>query len=179
MTQLPHIVVVVGGGVSGLAAAWFLTHGPHGPRARVTVLESADELGGKLRVQQVGGLHLDSGAEALLATRPEAVSLCRELGLETEPAATTKAAIYSRGSLRAFPGGLLTGVPTDLRQLAASGIMSLPGLLRIPLDHLLPRTVLHGDVSVGDFVSTRLGSEVTARLVEPMLGGCMRAGRIR
>jgi oxygen-dependent protoporphyrinogen oxidase len=104
------------------------------------------------------------------------VSLCRELGLETEPAATTKAAIYSRGALRAIPGGLLTGVPTDLRQLAASGIMSLPGLLRIPLDHLLPRTVLHGDVSVGDFVSTRLGSEVAARLVEPMLGG-VYAGR--
>ena len=175
MTQLPH-VVVVGGGISGLAAAWFLTHGPHGPRARVTVLESSEELGGKLRVQQVGGLHLDAGAEALLATRPEAVALCRELGVETEPAATTKAAIYSRGALRAIPGGLLTGVPTDLRQLAASGIMSLPGLLRIPLDHLLPRTVLHGDVSVGDFVTTRLGSEVAARLVEPMLGG-VYAGR--
>lgn len=163
----PH-VIVVGGGISGLAAAWFLTKDG---RATVTLLEASEEVGGKLAVADVAGVTVDVGAEAMLATRPEAVSLCRELGLDLLPAATTSAAIYSRGRLRPIPKGLLTGVPTDLRQLAASGIMSLPGLLRIPLDHLLPRTVLHGDVSVGDYVSTRLGAEVTARLVEPMLGG--------
>lgn len=172
---LPH-VIVVGGGISGLAAAWYLTQGPNGPRASVTVLESSPRFGGKLAVQSFGGVPTDTGAEALLAARPEAVALCRELGLETVPAATTQAAIYSRGRLRPIPRGLLTGVPTDLRKLAASGILSVPALLRIPLDHLLPRTVLHGDVSVGDYVSTRLGGEVTARLVEPMLGG-VYAGR--
>ncbi len=175
MPDMPH-VVVVGGGISGLAAAWYLSHGPNGPRARVTVLEASHQFGGKLALQSFGGLSLDTGAESLLAARPEAVALCRELGLETVPAATTQAAIYSRGRLRPIPRGLLTGVPTDLRKLAASGILSLPGLLRIPLDHLLPRTVLHGDVSVGDYVSTRLGAEVTQRLVEPMLGG-VYAGR--
>lgn len=174
-TQLPH-VVVVGGGISGLAAAWFLTHGIKGPRATVTVLEAAPSVGGKLRVEQIGGVGVDTGAEAMLATRPEAVNLCRELGLDLQPAATTTAAIYSRGQLRSMPGATLTGVPTDLRRLAASGILSLPALLRIPLDHLLPRTVLHGDVSVGDYVTTRLGADVTARLVEPMLGG-VYAGR--
>lgn len=168
--SLPH-VVVVGGGISGLAAAWYLTEGPHGPRARVTVLESTVRLGGKLKTGDLDGLTVDTGAEALLATRPEALSLCRELGLEVVPAATTQASIFSRGAMRPIPTGLLTGVPTDLRKLAASGIMSLPGLLRIPLDHVLPRTVLHGDVSVGDYVSTRLGREVTDRLVEPLLGG--------
>ncbi len=175
MKTLPH-VVVVGGGISGLAAAWYLTQGPNGPRATVTLLESSERFGGKLALQSFGGLSLDTGAEALLAARPEAVGLCKELGLETVPAATTQASIYSRGRLRAIPRGLLTGVPTDLRKLAASGILSLPGLLRIPLDHVLPRTVLHGDVSVGDYVSTRLGGEVTQRLVEPMLGG-VYAGR--
>ena len=119
---------------------------------------------------------MDAGAESMLATRPEAVTLCKELGLQTVPAATTQAGIYSRGKVRPIPRGLLTGVPTDLRKLAASGILSLPGLLRIPLDHMLPRTVLHSDISVGDYVTTRLGSEVTARLVEPMLGG-VYAGR--
>lgn len=173
--KLPH-VVVVGGGISGLAAAWYLSQGPKGARAQVTVLEASPQFGGKLALGSFGGISLDTGAESLLAARPEAVGLCRELGLETVHAATTQAAIYSRGRLRQIPGGLLTGVPTDLRKLAASGIISLPGLLRIPLDHLLPRTVLHGDVSVGDYVSTRLGSEVTARLVEPMLGG-VYAGR--
>lgn len=173
--ELPH-VVVVGGGISGLAAAWFLTRGIKGPRAQVTVLESESQVGGKLRVAQIGGVSVDVGAEAMLATRPEALNLCRELGLDLQPAATTTAAIFARGRLRPMPGATLTGVPTDLRRLAASGILSLPGLLRIPLDHLLPRTVLHGDVSVGDYVTTRLGAEVTARLVEPMLGG-VYAGR--
>ncbi len=175
MSDVPH-VIVVGGGISGLAAAWFLSQGPDGPRATVTVLEAASVLGGKLATDTVGDVTVDVGAEAMLAMRPEAISLCRDLGLETVPAATTSAAIYSRGRMRPIPRGLLTGVPTDLRKLAASGIVSLPGLLRIPLDHLLPRTVLHGDVSVGDYVTTRLGSEVTARLVEPMLGG-VYAGR--
>jgi len=175
MTQAPH-VIVVGGGISGLSAAWFLSQGPDGPRATVTVLEAAADVGGKLATGTVGGVTVDVGAEAMLAIRPEALSLCRELGLETVPAATTSAAIYSRGRMRPVPPGLLTGVPTDLRKLAASGVLSLPGLLRIPLDHLLPRTVLHGDISVGDYVTTRLGTEVTARLVEPMLGG-VYAGR--
>lgn len=164
---VPH-VVVVGGGISGLSAAWFLTKAQG---VTVTVLEASERVGGKLRTEQINGIQTDVGAEAMLATRPEAIKLCRELGLEVEAAATTTAALYSRGKLRPIPPGLLTGVPTDLRRLAASGILSLPGLLRIPLDHVLPRTVLHGDVSVGDYVTTRLGSEVTARLVDPMLGG--------
>lgn len=172
---LPH-VVVVGGGISGLAAAWFLTQGADGPRARVTILEADDRIGGKLRVREFQGFAVDVGAEAILATRPEAVSLIKDLGLRTVSAASTQASIYSRGKLRTMPTGMLTGVPTDLRKLAASGIVSVPGLLRIPLDRLIPRTVLHGDVSVGDYVSTRLGSEVTARLVEPLLGG-VYAGR--
>lgn len=173
--QLPH-VVIVGGGITGLAAAWYLLQGPHGPRASVTVLEAGERFGGKLATHDFAGLELDCGAEAILATRPEAVNLCKELGLQPVPAATTQAAIYSRGMMRPVPKGMLTGVPTDLRSLAASGVVSLPGLLRVPLDHLLPRTVMHGDVSVGDYVTTRLGRELADRLVEPMLGG-VYAGR--
>lgn len=166
----PH-VVVVGGGISGLSAAWFLRKGSKGPRAEVTVLEASERVGGKLALTSFGGIPMDIGAESMLAARPEAIGLCRELGLETVPAATTKASIYSRGALRPIPPGLLTGVPTDLKALARSGVLSLPGLLRIPLDQVLPRTVLHGDVSVGDYVATRLGREVSQRLVDPLLGG--------
>jgi oxygen-dependent protoporphyrinogen oxidase len=106
--KLPHFVVV-GGGISGLAAAWYLSQGPKGARAQVTVLEASPQFGGKLALGSFGGISLDTGAESLLAARPEAVGLCRELGLETVPAATTQAAIYSRGRLRQIPGGLLTG----------------------------------------------------------------------
>ena len=91
--SIPH-VVIVGGGISGLAAAWFLTRDQ---RATVTLLEAGEEFGGKLRVKEVSGVGVDVGAEAMLATRPEAVNLCRELGIEVIPAATTTAALYSRG----------------------------------------------------------------------------------
>lgn len=172
----PHIVVV-GGGVSGLAAAWHLVRDGSEP-AQVTVLESADQVGGKLRVSEIEGIAADEGAESMLAIRPEAVGLTRAVGLGADivSPATSQAAVLSRGVLRPLPAGLITGIPTDLRTLAASGIISIPGLIRMPLDHWLPHTPIDGDISVGDFVTTRLGREIVERLVEPMLAG-VYAGR--
>lgn len=167
----PH-VVVVGGGIAGLAAAHALVHGNPAP-PRVTVLEGSPLLGGKLRVGQVAGVTADAGAESMLATRPEALRLVREVGLDDRivAPATTKAGLWSRGRVQPLPSGLVMGVPTDLRALARSGTLSLPGLLRVPLDHLMPRTPLDSDVSVGSYVAARIGDEVVDRLVDPLLGG--------
>ena len=116
---LPH-VIVVGGGISGLAAAWYLTQGPNGPRASVTVLESSPRFGGKLAVQSFGGVPTDTGAEALLAARPEAVALCRELGLETVPAAyVTLAANEAEKAAEVFL--------VDIRPYGAFGRLYLSG----------------------------------------------------
>jgi len=165
-------VVVVGGGITGLAAAYHLSV-LGGPGLRVTVLEAAPEIGGKLTVSDVAGLPVDAGAESMLTRRPEALALTRAVGLGASIVhpATTGASVWSRGGLRPLPGGQLMGIPGDLRAVAASGVLSLPGLLRIPLDQLLPRTRVAGDVSIGGFVRARLGREVVDRLVEPLLGG--------
>ena len=167
----PHIAVV-GGGISGLSAAWFLNQ-RLGDAARVTVLESAGTLGGKLRLGEIAGVTVDDGAESMLARRPEAVDLARAVGLG--PALvhpeTTQASLWSRGRLRPFPAGQLMGVPGDLRALAASRVLSPAGLARVPLDRVLPRTETSGDVSVGRYVASRMGREVVDRLVEPLLGG--------
>lgn len=167
----PH-VVVVGGGIAGLAAAWFLRQHPAGA-PRVTVLEASPVVGGKLRVSEVAGLPVDEGAESLLIRRSEAVALTRAVGLGDDVVhpAQSGSALWSRDRLRPMPAGQLMGIPGDLRALAASGTLSLPGLARIPMDHVLPRTPVPGDVSVGEFVSARLGREVLDRLVEPVLGG--------
>jgi oxygen-dependent protoporphyrinogen oxidase len=171
----PH-VVVVGGGISGLAAAWYLirTH----PHVSVTVLESAATLGGKLAVSDVAGIAVDEGAESFVASRPEALQLARDVGLETELVAPEvfRAGVYSRGRVRPMPRGQVMGIPTDLRSLAASGLMSPAGLLRVPLDRTLPATDLADDISVGTLVSSRVGREVVDRMVEPLLGG-VYAGR--
>jgi len=168
-------VVVVGGGISGLAAAEFLRRGSGrggGPRVRVTVLEGSAQVGGKLRVSDVAGAPVDEGAESLLLRRPEGTDLATAAGLGADlvTAATTAASIWSRGELRRMPQQTVMGVPTDLRSLAATGLLSPAELARIPLDEWLPRTAVGDDVPVGRFVATRMGRAVVDRLVEPLLG---------
>ncbi|HEU4676055.1 MAG TPA: protoporphyrinogen oxidase [Motilibacteraceae bacterium] len=165
-------VVVVGGGIAGLAAA-HAVRASAGAGVEVLVLEGASEVGGKLRVHEVGGLALDAGAESLLARRPEAVALARAVGLGDEIVhpATTSAGVWSRGGLHPLPAGQVMGVPTDLRSLARTGLLSAGELARVPVDEFLPRTVIDGDVSVGSYVARRMGHGVVDRIVEPLLGG--------
>jgi oxygen-dependent protoporphyrinogen oxidase len=173
--SLPH-VVVVGGGIAGLAAAARLSGADGSPRsARVTLLEAGDRLGGKLRTGELAGIQVDLGAESMLARRPEAVALARAVGLgdALQPPATAKAAIWTRGALRPMPTGHVMGVPGDLDALAASGVVSPEGLARISedLDPDRPASDVGDDVAVGAYIAERLGREVVDRLVEPLLGG--------
>ena len=173
MDTTPH-TVVVGGGVSGLAAAHRLARSGH----RVTVLEAASRPGGKLAVEKVAGVAADVGAEAVLARRPEALALIDELGLGdrvTHPG-TVASQLYSRGRLRDFPEGHVMGVPADLGALARSGVLSPAGVLRAARDLVWPATPVGADVPVATYIGIRMGREVVDRLVEPLLGG-VYAGR--
>jgi oxygen-dependent protoporphyrinogen oxidase len=165
-------VAVVGGGVAGLSAAHGLRQSL-GPTAQITVFEAAGRIGGKVTGSEVGGVVVDEGAESLLTRRPEAIDLVGELGLDNslEAPATGGASVFVGGRLRRLPSHQLMGIPTDLRELDAGDLLSVPGLLRLPLDFVLPRTRIDGDVSLGEFVTHRLGREVVDRLVEPLLGG--------
>src|SRR5271170_790817 len=121
-------VVVIGGGIAGLAAAWYLRDEP----VRVTVLEGSPRLGGKLSASDVAGVSMDEGAEALLARRPEGIALIEATGLAADlvPAGGTSAAIYTRGAMRALPRRQFMGVPADLDELAATGVVSAEGVAR-------------------------------------------------
>lgn len=165
-------VAVVGGGITGLAAAWELVAGG----ASVTLYEAGDRLGGRILTADVAGRPVDLGPDALLARVPHAVGLCRELGLGDElvhPAAEG-AAIWSGGRLRPLPRGLVLGAPLgvgDLVGLARSGLLSPLGALRASLDLVRPATAWGPDPSVGELVAGRLGREVHERLVDPLVGG--------
>ncbi len=164
----PH-VAVVGGGVAGLVAALDVLDAV--PSATVTVLEGSDRVGGKLRLEDVAGHRVDVGAESLLAVRPEAVALVERLGASdilTTPD-TTSASIWSRGALHALPRATLMGVPTDPD--GARGVLTDAEVERVRDEQPWPTGVLDHDVSVGEYVATRLGSAVVDRLVEPLLGG--------
>ncbi len=167
MGQPQRHVLIVGGGIAGLAAAFFLRDGPE----RVTVLEGSPRLGGKLATSEIAGIPVDEGAEALLVTRPEGTELIAAAGLDLVTPGTTTAAIWTRGAMRPLPRRQFMGVPSDLAELAASGIVSPDGVARAEQDRELPPTRRDGDVSVGDYVAARLGQEVVDRLVDPLLGG--------
>jgi protoporphyrinogen/coproporphyrinogen III oxidase len=166
--------VIVGGGISGLAAAFSLRDEP----VRVTVLEGSTRLGGKLSVSGIVGVAVDEGAEALLVTRPEGTALIAEAGLgdqRTDPGPTSSA-IWTLGALRPLPRRQFMGVPSDMAELARSGVLSSEGVARAGQDLELPPTARDGDVSVAGYVGARLGREVVDRLVDPLLGG-VYAGR--
>ncbi|MEJ8671531.1 protoporphyrinogen oxidase [Streptomyces sp. MS1.AVA.1] len=160
-------VVVIGGGIAGLAAA----HRLLAAGRRVTVLEASDRVGGKLLPGTIAGARVDFGAESMLARRPEAVALAREVGLadRLRSPATATASIWTRGALRPMPKGHVMGVPGTAAAL--TGVLSDEGLARIERDADLPRTEVGDDVAVGEYVAARLGREVVDRLVEPLLGG--------
>jgi protoporphyrinogen/coproporphyrinogen III oxidase len=172
-------VTVVGGGIAGLAAAYFLRD-----VAAVTVLEGAPRLGGKLSVSEIAGVAVDEGAEALLARRPEGTGLAAEVGLGSElrPAGPGGAAIWTRGRLRPLPRQQFMGVPADLDELAASGIVSAAGLAAARAGAQQAGAQRAGDrppggdEAVASYLGARLGPEVVDRLVDPLLGG-VYAGR--
>ncbi|OKJ75258.1 protoporphyrinogen oxidase [Streptomyces sp. CB02460] len=165
--RAPRHVVVIGGGIAGLAAAHRLV----GAGLRVTVLEATDRLGGKLMTGEVAGVRVDLGAESMLARRPEAVALARAVGLgdRLQPPATATAALWTRDALRTMPKGHVMGVPGDPSVLGE--VLSAEGLARIAEDRELPPVAVGEDVAVGAYVADRLGREVVDRLVEPLLGG--------
>ncbi|MCX5330713.1 protoporphyrinogen oxidase [Streptomyces sp. NBC_00140] len=163
----PEHVVVIGAGIAGLAAAHRLLQ----RGARVTVLEASGRVGGKLLPGEIAGARVDLGAESMLARRPEAIALAREVGLDSrlQSPSTATASIWTRGALRPMPKGHVMGVPGTAAAL--SGVLSDKGLARIDRDADLPRTEVGDDVAVGTYVAERLGREVVDRLIEPMLGG--------
>ncbi|MFE7663894.1 protoporphyrinogen oxidase [Streptomyces celluloflavus] len=173
----PRHAVVIGGGIAGLAAAWQLRETAP-DTLRVTVLESADRVGGKLSTRTLAGTVLDDGCESMMSLRPEAVRLAEAVGLGGDllPPAAAPTTVWTRGALRALPPGHVMGVPTDPDALAATGLLSAAGVDRLRREPALPAVPVVGDITVGRYLTDRLGPETVDRIVEPLLGG-IYAGR--
>ena len=171
-------VVIVGGGISGLATAHDL-HRRLGALVQLTLVEGGMRLGGKVATAEFSGHPVDLGPDALLVRSPTMAALLRDLGLDDQTVAPAAqgALVWSRGQLRRLPQGTLFGVPDRLMPLLRSRLLSPAGLARAALDLVLPRRhPVSPDPSIADLVVPRLGSQVFDRLVEPLLGG-VHAGR--
>lgn len=159
-------VLVVGGGITGLAAAHRLRE-RLGEGVQIVVAERAGRLGGKIHTVDFAGRPVESGAESLLAARPEAVALAEAVGLggDLVHPARLAPALSLDGRLHDFPTGTLMGIPADPADVAAVARVEERAGSGEPI--LAPGA----DMSVGELVRSHLGSEVLDRLVSPMLAG--------
>ena len=162
-------VVVVGGGITGLAAAYELKCMGVG----ALVLEAGDRPGGKIDGSRVGGVTVDSGPDGFVARDPAAAELCRRIGLGAElvAPASSGACVFIDGGLVPLPDRSVLGVPWTAEAVAGTGLVSEAGaetLRRGLAQHADP---LAGDATVGDVLRPRVGDEVFERLVDPLLGG--------
>ncbi|OZC99646.1 protoporphyrinogen oxidase [Rhodococcus sp. 06-235-1A] len=162
---------VVGGGISGLVAAYRLRQAC-GPAAEITLVEESTRLGGTLRTAEVGTESLDVGAEAFIGRRPEVPALLAELGLSNQLVhpSSARPLVYSGGRTHALPLGTLMGIP--------SSADSVRNLVDPDEAHLIETETIRpfawtvgSDVSVADLVGSRFGSQVVSRSVDPLLGG--------
>lgn len=172
----PH-VVVVGGGITGLTAAYRLRQAR--PGVAVTLLEAAPRLGGKIVTEHVDGFVVEGGPDSLVTFKPQAVGLARELGLERRliPADRATAGTYLSvgGRLRPLPDGMAGLVPSRLRPLATTPLLSPWAKLRMAAEPVVPVRRSAGDESLAAFVTRRLGRGFHDVLVEPLAGGIFGA----
>ncbi len=167
-------VAVVGGGVSGLAAAYRLTQ----RGASVTLYEASDRLGGVIRSERRDGYLMEGGPDCFL-DKPPARQLCAELGLDDQLIRVRPEARHSfivRGRrLLPIPEGLYLMAPSAMGPFARSSVVSWPGKARMLLDLVLPPRRSSGDESLASFGRRRLGREALERLAQPLLGGIYAA----
>ena len=162
-------VAVIGGGITGLAAAWHLRQsGIEG-----VLLEKSGRLGGCIDTERYEGFIIEHGPDVFPARKPEVLALCRELGVPVQHTRRQNRGAYIRraGRLYRLPEGLSGLVPTQLWPLLSSNLLSLRGRLRALLDLVVPRRQDTRDESVAAFFTRRLGKEAFAGLIEPVLGG--------
>jgi oxygen-dependent protoporphyrinogen oxidase len=172
-------IVIVGGGIAGLAAARAAVLRGHEleREVHVTVLERAPRLGGVLVTERVDGFLLDAGADSWVVAKPHATGLARALGLGGDLLGTRlENRRYYVGwgdRLHLVPEGLVLGVPTRIGPLLTTRLFTWRGKARMALEPLIAPRRFEGDddESIADFATRRLGREAAERLVAPLLGG--------
>ena len=173
-------LVVVGGGMTGLAAAHRaleLTR-ERGIALALTLVEARERLGGTIATEHAGGFLVEAGPDSFLSEKPWALALCRRLGLEDRLVRTDdryrKVFVWRAGRLHPLPEGFQLLAPTRLVPFVSSGLFSWPGKLRMALDLVLPRGVAD-DESLGAFVRRRFGREALERVAQPLVAGIYTA----
>jgi oxygen-dependent protoporphyrinogen oxidase len=163
-------VVIIGGGIGGLATAYEL----HQHQVPFVLLESGARVGGVILSEQIDGFTVDGGPDSLLIQKPEGIKLCEELGLGQSlvPTKLPRLAFIQReGRLHALPAGSVLGIPTSWGPFIQSPLFSWMGKARMGAELFVPRRREDSDESIGAFMTRRFGAEATTYLAEPLLAG--------
>ena len=163
-------VAVIGGGITGLAAAYEL----HRRAVPFTLLERSPRLGGVVRTDQVDGFTIDAGPDSLLVQKPAALALCREIGLAPRLVSTLlprTAFVVRHGALHPLPPASVLGIPTRLGPLLSTGLLSWGGKARMAMELFVPRRTDTADESVASFFRRRFGTETVDCIADPLLAG--------
>jgi oxygen-dependent protoporphyrinogen oxidase len=170
-------IIVIGGGIAGLAAAVHLKAGAkaHGKTVEVLVLEKNGRIGGKLLTEKHGKFLIEGGPDSFLPEKVWSVNLARHLGLEPEMLPSNDefkgTFIYSGSRLHSLPEGVMLMVPTSFWPMAKSHLISWPGKLRMGMEVFVPRRKNRDDESLASFVTRRLGRECLEKIAEPLVAG--------
>lgn len=166
-------VTIVGGGLTGLTAAYYLGHAK--PDWTITLYEQAPRFGGKIQTQRVDDFVVELGPDSYLGRKTEMTDLIHDLGLGDTLVSneTGQAFVYDKGSIHPIPGGSIMGIPTEMMPFVKATLISWPGKLRAGLDYFKKPYQLdkNGDVSIGHFFQYHLGQEMMDKLIEPLLAG--------
>lgn len=164
---------IVGGGMSGLVAAYYLQR--LGSTCDIHVIEGGPRLGGVIRTERIDGYLLEHGADMFATQPPAALQLCEDLGIDQrlispQPGARG-AAIVSSGRLVRIPDGFVLMRPTRMASMVTTPLLSIGGKLRLLCEGWVKQRTDSGDESIESFVTRRLGPEVQRRIVQPLVGG--------
>ena len=168
-------VVIVGGGITGLSAAFYMQKEARekGLPLDVILVEASNRLGGKIQTVRRNGFIIERGPDSFLIRKKSMGILAEDLGIEGELVknATGQAYVLVGGELHPIPGGSVMGIPTEIGPFLKTGLFSLAGKLRAAGDFVLPRSNIKGDQSLGGFFRRRFGGEIVENLIEPLLSG--------
>lgn len=168
-------VAVIGGGITGLAAAFYLQKEAKekGYPLEVILIEASHRLGGKIQTVRRDGFVIERGPDSFLERKKSFGQFAKDLGISDQLVAnaTGQAYILVNDGLHPIPGGSVMGIPTQISPFITSGLFSWSGKLRAAGDFVLPKASVKGDQSVGQFLRRRFGGEVVENLIEPLLAG--------
>lgn len=177
--QLRRRVVIVGGGITGLAAAWQILEECCREPVELVLLESSDRFGGVIQTIHRDGFLIEAGPDSFITDKTGAMDLCQQISLGDQLQATRstcrRALVVRNHKLIPVPAGFVLMGPTRLRSILSSPLFSLRGKLRIAAEPFIRAKSDGQDESVGSFVVRRFGHEMLDRLVQPLVGGIYTA----